>query len=176
MNMKKKENGKSNFGARLREAFEGASNAEIARQLDLTPAAITNYMEGRIPPAETLTKIADITGCSLHWLIIGDGPKATALMSLNGERTGDTIEDLFLKRLNLDKAHLSQIQKLSKGRPISSFVRALVCKVLDHPNEYLSGDSTQLTIHLSQPELYSLMKKIIAEILADERDKEIREP
>jgi chromosome partitioning protein len=70
----KKVNG-SNFGLRLKEAFKGASQTEIARQLGLSNSAVTNYVEGRIPPAEMLTKIADLTGYSIHWLITGKGPK-----------------------------------------------------------------------------------------------------
>ncbi len=66
---------KLNFGQRLREAFKGASQTEIARQLGVSNSAVTNYVEGRVPPAEKLIKIADLTGYSIHWLITGDGPK-----------------------------------------------------------------------------------------------------
>lgn len=65
----------ANFGLRLREAFKGASQTEIARQLGISNSAVTNYVEGRIPPAEMLIKIADLSGYSIHWLITGDGPK-----------------------------------------------------------------------------------------------------
>jgi chromosome partitioning protein len=73
----KKKNG-TDFGLRLREAFKGASQTEIARQLGLSNSAVTNYVEGRIPPAETLTKIAELTGYSIHWLITGEGPKRSS--------------------------------------------------------------------------------------------------
>lgn len=66
---------KAGFGVRLREAFPGASQTQIARQLDLSNSAVNNYVEGRIPPAEMLVKIADLTGYSIHWLITGEGPR-----------------------------------------------------------------------------------------------------
>lgn len=66
---------KQDFGLRLREAFTGVSQTEIARQLGVSNSAVTNYVEGRIPPAEMLIKIADLTGHSIHWLITGDGTK-----------------------------------------------------------------------------------------------------
>ncbi|HEX3557913.1 MAG TPA: AAA family ATPase [Pyrinomonadaceae bacterium] len=67
--------GEVDFGLRLREAFRDASQSEIARQLGVSNSAVTNYVEGRIPPAEMLTKIADLTGYSIHWLITGEGPR-----------------------------------------------------------------------------------------------------
>jgi transcriptional regulator with XRE-family HTH domain len=63
------------FGRRLRMAFDGASNAEIARKLNVTKSTIGNYMDGRIPPAETLIEISRLTSCSLHWLITGEGER-----------------------------------------------------------------------------------------------------
>jgi transcriptional regulator with XRE-family HTH domain len=64
---------KSPFGTRLREAFKGASNTEIASKLGVKQSAITNYMAGRIPLPDTLLLIADLTQCSLHWLLTGEG-------------------------------------------------------------------------------------------------------
>src|ERR1700751_1405021 len=60
---------------RLREAFKNVSQSEIARQLGLSNSAVTNYVEGRIPPAETLIKMADLTGYSIHWLMTGEGSR-----------------------------------------------------------------------------------------------------
>lgn len=73
-----KTGGSADFGLRLREAFKGVSQTEIARQLGISNSAVTNYVDGRIPPAETLTKIADLTGYSIHWLITGEGPKRSS--------------------------------------------------------------------------------------------------
>lgn len=70
-----KNGNEANFGLRLRDAFKGVSQTEIARQLGLSNSAVSNYVEGRIPPAETLTKIAGLTGYSIHWLITGEGPR-----------------------------------------------------------------------------------------------------
>lgn len=63
------------FGLRLKEAFNHASNTQIAKSLGLSNAAITTYLAGRIPPAETLIEIAHLTGCSIHWLLTGEGFK-----------------------------------------------------------------------------------------------------
>jgi transcriptional regulator with XRE-family HTH domain len=70
-----KENIESEFGIRLRQAFYGAKNAEIARQLSVSSAAITNYIEGRVPPSDKLTLISTLTNCSIHWLLTGEGEK-----------------------------------------------------------------------------------------------------
>lgn len=86
----KKHNEKS-FGNRLLEAFQGASQTEIARQLGLSNPAITNYVEGRIPPAETLIKIASLTGYSIHWLVTGEEPKKTSELNLGTDSRAQTI-------------------------------------------------------------------------------------
>lgn len=59
----------------MREAFGGATNAEIARQLGRTEPAVKNYIDGRIPAADDLVAISYLTGCSVHWLLTGDGPR-----------------------------------------------------------------------------------------------------
>ena len=61
------------FGGRLRKAFSGSTNREIADKLGVSKSAVTNYIQGRIPSPETLAAIAELTGCSLHWLITGNG-------------------------------------------------------------------------------------------------------
>lgn len=162
--MKEKEYSSSNFGARLKEAFNWAPNSAIAQKLELSPSAITNYMEGRIPPAETLIKVAEITGYSLHWLITGDGPKTVTQKTPSYKPTGDTIEDLFLTRLNLDKTRLQRVQKLAKGRSLSSVIRELVYKALSQSNQSPPGSNTQLIVHLNQSELYNLVERIILEV------------
>ncbi len=65
------------FGQRLREAFKGAINAEIARKLGITEAGAKNYLDGRIPPADMLIVIRGLTGCSVDWLLTGEGAKWT---------------------------------------------------------------------------------------------------
>jgi cellulose biosynthesis protein BcsQ len=66
---------KDKFPERLRAAFNDARNTDIARQLGVSKATVTLYMGGRLPPSEVLLKIAEETGCNLHWLMIGQGPK-----------------------------------------------------------------------------------------------------
>src|SRR5205085_82056 len=63
------------FGRRLKEAFDGIPNKSIAHKLGVSNPAITTYLNGRIPPPETLVKISRLTGCSIHWLVTGEGAK-----------------------------------------------------------------------------------------------------
>jgi chromosome partitioning protein len=81
------------FGYRLKEAFGGAQNKEIAHRLGLSNSAITTYMSGRIPPPETLVKISRLTGCSIHWLITGEGPKS---VGSTGRVKGSEIHSIVL--------------------------------------------------------------------------------
>ncbi|HYX71992.1 MAG TPA: transcriptional repressor LexA [Nitrososphaera sp.] len=70
-----KEAGREGFGKRLREAFNNASNADIARKLGVSEPGVKNYLDGRIPPAATLIIISSLTNRSIHWLLTGEGPK-----------------------------------------------------------------------------------------------------
>jgi transcriptional regulator with XRE-family HTH domain len=63
----------STFGERLRKAFDNASNAEIARKIGVSEPAVGNYVKGRIPDAEKLLQISNLTNCNLHWLLTGEG-------------------------------------------------------------------------------------------------------
>jgi transcriptional regulator with XRE-family HTH domain len=62
------------FGARLIEAFDGASKKEIARKLDVDPSTVTDYTRNEIyPTGKGLIRIWEITKCNLHWLLTGEG-------------------------------------------------------------------------------------------------------
>jgi transcriptional regulator with XRE-family HTH domain len=61
------------FIVRLRKLFEGESMADVARRLDMPHATVRNYYNGRLPAPEVLMKIANETGVSLNWLLIGAG-------------------------------------------------------------------------------------------------------
>lgn len=101
----------SEFGQRLREAFNGAKNVEIARKLGLTGGAVKHYIEGRIPSAELLIVISKMTNCSLDWLLTGVLPKhineKKTLPAPNNLQYGevrDSYADYSSRNLSLDAA------------------------------------------------------------------------
>lgn len=80
------------FGARLSEAFNNVGIGEISRKLGLSYHAARNYLKGRVPGPEVLLSISNVTQCSIHWLLTGEGPKRAlhlaeepALYKLEGE-------------------------------------------------------------------------------------------
>ena len=56
------------FTERLKQAFDFASMAEIARRIGVPHATIRNYFQGRMPAPDVLIKIANQTHVSLNWL------------------------------------------------------------------------------------------------------------
>ena len=62
------------FGERMRDAFKGATNAEIARILKITPTAVGNHIKGRVT-LSVLLGVLESTGCSADWLLTGKGSK-----------------------------------------------------------------------------------------------------
>ena len=63
------------FILRLNEAFDSESMADVARRLKIPHATVRNYYQGRLPAPDVLIKIANETGVSLNWLLIGTGDK-----------------------------------------------------------------------------------------------------
>ena len=64
----------SDFVQRLKQAFDFATMAEVARKIDVPHATVRNYFQGRMPAPEVLIKIANQTHVSLNWLLTGSGP------------------------------------------------------------------------------------------------------
>jgi cellulose biosynthesis protein BcsQ len=64
---------KNDFAKRLKIAFENKTYKQISILLGITDAAVSNYFNGKLPPTDKLLQISEITGCNLHWLLIGDG-------------------------------------------------------------------------------------------------------
>jgi predicted transcriptional regulator len=62
------------LGKRLREAFNGAKNAQIAKRLNCTKSAVKNYIDGRAT-LPLLMAISEQTGYSVDWLLTGKGVK-----------------------------------------------------------------------------------------------------
>ena len=44
---------------------------QLAEQLGITQPAISKYLQGRIPPADVLLNIAQISKVSMEWLLTG---------------------------------------------------------------------------------------------------------
>jgi len=63
------------FVTRLSSAFNNESMADVARRLKVPHASVRNYFQGRLPAPEVLIKIANETGVSLNWLLMGSGEK-----------------------------------------------------------------------------------------------------
>lgn len=86
------------FPGRLRQAFKGAGNKEIARKLGVTAAAVSNYFNGRTPDADKLRLIAELTNCNLHWLLTGDDPP----LAVSENREQQSVDPLINREV-LDK-------------------------------------------------------------------------
>lgn len=89
------------FTKRLRQIFNDASMAEIARMLDLPHATIRNYFGGRLPAPDVLIRIAAETNVSLNWLLTGKGEMyAGSARGIDlGKMLDDRINELIDKRL-----------------------------------------------------------------------------
>lgn len=92
----------NDFTQRLKEAFEFASMAEIARRIDVPHATVRNYFHGRMPAPEVLIKIASQTNISINWLLTGVGPKfVSGCEPLNFDRfLAERVTEIVERMLN----------------------------------------------------------------------------
>lgn len=89
------------FRSRLLKLFDNLSMADIARRLKIPHATVRNYFGGRLPATEVLIKIADETGVSINWLLLGRGEMYavdTPPVDL-GKIFEDKIEELIDRKL-----------------------------------------------------------------------------
>ena len=88
-----------------------AKQAKIASDIDMTIAGFSRiWNEGGLPKAETLKRIRQLKGCSLDWLITGEGepfPNHPVLSSEVYDTLGnkvDTDEFIFVPRYDIQAA------------------------------------------------------------------------
>lgn len=88
-----------------------ARQAKIAADIDMTIAGFSRiWNEGGLPKSETLKKIKQLKGCSIDWLLTGEGspfpdseaPKATATDTL--DNPVDIDEFVFVPRYDIQAA------------------------------------------------------------------------
>lgn len=65
----------SEFGRRLKEAFNDIQYKDIAKKLKISKPAVSSYMSGNYPSTEKLIEISKLTGYSIDWLLSGKGDK-----------------------------------------------------------------------------------------------------
>jgi phage repressor protein C with HTH and peptisase S24 domain len=65
--------------AKVRTDFSGPrGRADFARKIGLSPSTYNYYENNRVPPADVLARIAEVTGVRLEWLILGREPRYAA--------------------------------------------------------------------------------------------------
>lgn len=94
------------FVDRLLRAFDNATMAEVARRLKIPHATVRNYYRGRLPAPDVLIKIANETGVSLNWLLIGTGQMYADLSRVGlGRFIEEKIDEMIDRKLGELDAH-----------------------------------------------------------------------
>lgn len=60
---------------RIQEVLHLESVPRIAEKLKLSKPSVYDWQKGKMPALDTLIEIAKLGNASLHWLILGEGPK-----------------------------------------------------------------------------------------------------
>jgi len=59
---------------------------EFAGKLQVTQPAVSKYIQGRIPPATVLLRLAQLGGTSMEWVLTGGTPAATSASTIAENR------------------------------------------------------------------------------------------
>jgi len=105
------------FWERVQDVFNNAKAPEIARRLGLEKQAVYKWRDGSLPGVDTLLAIAETTGCSLHWLLTGEGSK---------EVTHDLSKPLLKLGAQIDNSSLSEEDKKAVRQEILKVLSALL--------------------------------------------------
>lgn len=89
---------KTQIAGRIREAFDGAINADIARRMNRSRATVKMFMDGdRFPNAENLIEISQATGINIHWLLTGRGSRRVETENAFSEKEEELIREVAAK-------------------------------------------------------------------------------
>ena len=86
-----------------------ARQAKIAADIDMTIAGFSRiWNEGGLPKSETLKKIKQLKGCSIDWLLTGEGspfPDSEAPKATETDTVGNPVDiDVFVPRYDIQAA------------------------------------------------------------------------
>ncbi|MEZ5307298.1 MAG: helix-turn-helix transcriptional regulator [Pyrinomonadaceae bacterium] len=83
------------FAERFRLACGTSTPRVISEMLGLSPQGVANYLNGRLPDTKTLYLIREKTGCSIDWLLTGEGSRFLELRQMDEvELLASTISNL----------------------------------------------------------------------------------
>ncbi len=85
---------KQALSARIRTIMrkQGLTQNEFADLLGISQPAVSQYLQGRVPPADVLLPLARLGNTSIEWLLTGDEKTAEAPLAVKESPTayGDT--------------------------------------------------------------------------------------
>lgn len=117
---------------RIKQALENAADADIARRLNVTPQAVSQWKSGSTKPdAYKLIRVAEISSYPLEWLLTGD---ERFLASKLNKQHGSSrpLDSLSETAIYFGEAEREIIEGLAaeSGRTFDEEVRELVLETL----------------------------------------------
>lgn len=104
------------FGRRLKTLFKGATNKEIGSQIGEKEGTVGNYIRGRVPGPQILSRIANVTQCNLNWLLLGEGEMHAGPRRLDlNEALRDMIRELIKEELDAAQSKKRLLVELPLG-------------------------------------------------------------
>ena len=106
---------------RIKQAFKGASDAEIARRLQITKQAVSQWKSGETKPDSLkMIRTSQITEVPLEWLLTGDEKYLTGMQQPqdiipSGQpdiANNNNYESLFREVLKLNPEHRAKFDAI----------------------------------------------------------------
>jgi hypothetical protein len=137
----------SPLGARLKQAFGGATGRDIGRKLGYSGTQMSSIIAGEAEMAfDKLIRVSELTQCSLHWLLTGEGAERSDKLGF------------------LPKSHRRIVQELATGRSVDveQLVRDLLTSALAAEGAELIGRFKDLD------ERQRVELRVLSELITDD--------
>jgi len=104
--------------ARIKDIMKrvGITQKGLADYLNISQPAVSLYLQGRIPPADVLLKIAGLGGTTVEWILTGKSESSKEILKIEEQRA----------------AYGSEVLLIELWKQLPDNVRQTILKLLQH--------------------------------------------
>ena len=99
------------FGERLKEAFNGETQAKVGERMFTEQGTISKYVTGKqLPPLDKVYQIASLYGVSVDWLLTGKEDTPPENVNLPPPEILELAEDIYRLPVEFQKIIIGNVE------------------------------------------------------------------
>jgi len=124
---------------RAKKALDVTTDLAMAKAIGVSASVIGGYNRRNTVPLEQLTKIVEMTGADLNWLILGQEPKPPSSLSIAEQMLLTGFRSLDTQKQNLAIQQILQLAQAEDAQALQKTINA---------QQYNEGDGRIGTINV----------------------------